>query len=76
MVKEHGLEVFVCVTCLDRLYPDMRLGSLRKEMIRPRKADGKCPNCGWTAEQLNKTGLLGCPLCYEAIDMPPSLLAS
>lgn len=25
-----------------------------------------CPECSWSEEQFHKTGLLGCPQCYEA----------
>lgn len=24
-----------------------------------------CPNCGWTASQVQERAVLGCPLCYE-----------
>lgn len=26
----------------------------------------RCPLCGWSMEQLRKTGVLGCPECYNA----------
>jgi protein arginine kinase activator len=28
----------------------------------------KCENCGMTVEEFNKTGMLGCPKCYEVFD--------
>jgi protein-arginine kinase activator protein McsA len=35
-------------------------------MIPQPVRDGSCPNCGWTENRLVETGMLGCPLCYEA----------
>lgn len=29
-----------------------------------RSTDGECPHCGWTHEQFNESGFVGCPLCY------------
>ena len=34
---------------------------------RPRKPVNSCPYCGTTAESISRTGLAGCPLCYEAL---------
>jgi protein-arginine kinase activator protein McsA len=51
------------------MMPEMRLGSLRKHFQRDRKADNTCPNCGWTSQQFADTSLVGCPLCYEALDV-------
>ena len=28
-------------------------------------AAARCPKCNWSFEDINKTGLLGCPHCYE-----------
>jgi protein-arginine kinase activator protein McsA len=39
-------------------------------MIAAKARDGKCPNCGWTENRLIETGMLGCPLCYEAFGDP------
>jgi protein-arginine kinase activator protein McsA len=52
---------------LDRSYPDSRLGSLTRAFQRPREP-GKCPYCGWTAAKAKDLGLVGCPLCYEALE--------
>lgn len=42
-----------------------RLVSLMTSASRP---EDRCPNCGWTAEQVIAQHLLGCPLCYSALD--------
>jgi hypothetical protein len=70
MLREDGSRSPICSACLDRLTPGMRLGNLRRQFIRDRKAGGACPNCGWTSEEIVKTGLVGCPLCYEALEIP------
>lgn len=36
-----------------------------KEWDRPRRPCEVCPNCGVTAEEIGRLGVLGCPLCYE-----------
>ncbi|WP_301860923.1 UvrB/UvrC motif-containing protein [uncultured Megasphaera sp.] len=35
----------------------------------------QCPSCGMTYSQFNRTGLFGCPQCYEAFkeELPPLL---
>lgn len=30
---------------------------------------GVCPLCGWKAEDLSRTGLLGCGLCYSSLSL-------
>ena len=65
-VEEAGEQVRLCRSCLDKQFPSMRLGLLTEALIAPKVRNGTCPNCGWTESRLNETGLLGCPLCYEA----------
>ncbi len=69
-LREDGSNSPICTACLDRLMPAMRLGSLRKQFLRDREERGFCPYCGWTTEQVQETGLVGCPLCYEALQIP------
>lgn len=69
ILREHGAATPICANCLDRMAPEMRLGHLRTQFVRDRKVAGTCPYCGCTNEQLAKTGLAGCPLCYEALDV-------
>jgi protein-arginine kinase activator protein McsA len=35
-----------------------------------------CPACGWTAQELDRTGLLGCGVCYSVFQIakPSTLL--
>jgi protein-arginine kinase activator protein McsA len=70
IVREDGATSSICSSCLDRIMPGMRLGSLRKQFIRDREERGVCPYCGWTNQQVAETALMGCPLCYEALEMP------
>jgi len=35
-----------------------------------RTADPRCPTCGMTFSQFARTGLLGCPDCYQALREP------
>lgn len=70
ILTEGPDRIALCVACVDRKFPELRLGSFKKQFMRPRKTDGACPNCGWTQQKLSETGLLGCPLCYEALEVP------
>ena len=69
-LNEEGSSSPVCSSCLDRITPGMRLGSLGKQFLRSREANGICPYCGWTNAQVAETGFVGCPLCYEALEIP------
>lgn len=66
-IKEDGSTSVVCGICLDKRYPELRLGTLTRPLQRTRTF-GICPHCGWTTERAKKNGLVGCPLCYEALD--------
>ena len=33
---------------------------------RGRTSDAPCPHCKTTAAEVRRTGLAGCPLCYDA----------
>ncbi len=62
-------EAALCTACTDRALPELRIVGLRRAFSRPRRLDGTCPFCGWTTTQLAETALVGCPLCYEALDL-------
>src|SRR5579862_1294575 len=66
-VEEAGETVRLCRSCLDKRYPELQLGPLIDALIPVEVQRGACPNCGWTETELNKTGLVGCPLCYESL---------
>lgn len=66
-MKRSGQTAALCFGCLNREEPGMRLGHLLKAMRRPRLANGVCPFCAWTEQQLLDTTLCGCPLCYSAL---------
>lgn len=59
----------LCASCADRQFSSFRPAALKKSFGRPRRLDGTCPFCGWTEEQLLETSLVGCPVCYEALDL-------
>jgi hypothetical protein len=68
-VLADGASQTYCASCLDRAFPDIRPGALRKAFVRPRRLDGRCPHCGCSEQDMAETALVGCPLCYEALDM-------
>ena len=76
VLREDGAATPICAQCLDRITPGMRLGNLRKQFLRDRKVGAPCPHCGWTNEQLTQTGMVGCPLCYEALDIPSTKVSA
>lgn len=65
-VDVAGDQARLCRSCLDKRYPELMLGTLAEALVMRKVSNGVCPNCGWTEAQLNNTGMLGCPLCYEA----------
>ncbi len=67
-LKVEGDTARLCARCLDRRYPHLLLGSLCRS-LRPEapRAEGPCPHCGTTLDEAKSTGLVGCPLCYEAL---------
>lgn len=65
-ITEGGEAVSLCPDCLDKRWPALRLGELTQSLRRP-TTQGKCPFCGTTDKQALDTGLVGCPLCYEAL---------
>ncbi len=43
-------------------------GALMRGLL-PGRGDGQsCPACGAKNEEVERTGLAGCPLCYDALD--------
>ena len=67
VVRDGNGEMAVCAACVDRAFPRTKLGAMRRHFHRDRSSSGQCPYCGWTQEQLDRRGLVGCPLCYEAL---------
>jgi len=48
---------------------DLLFGLGKQETVSTSKRSRRtveCPSCGYTQDQLKKTGRLGCPQCYEA----------
>ena len=66
VAREDGTECY-CDSCFKRT-PEGEWKPLLDSFARPLAPAGKCPHCGWTVERLEQTGLVGCPLCYEALD--------
>ncbi|MCW5937475.1 MAG: hypothetical protein KIT11_09235 [Fimbriimonadaceae bacterium] len=52
---------------VDRVTGLPGLASLLQDLrAKPGKRDD-CPRCGKTLDQVRKSGLLGCPLCYSVL---------
>jgi len=67
-VRDGGRPYAICLRCADREFPGIRLGSLHAAMRKPRFPGKECPNCKTTREEIERTGLASCPLCYEAFE--------
>jgi protein-arginine kinase activator protein McsA len=66
-VAEGNESVALCTTCINKRWPRLRIGDLSDGLRRPKAGQGQCPYCGTTDKQALDTGLVGCPLCYEAL---------
>jgi protein-arginine kinase activator protein McsA len=42
---------------------------LSRFLVSPER-NGICPYCGTTFHQFLDSGVLGCPLCYDALEVP------
>jgi protein arginine kinase activator len=42
------------------------LGSMQVQITTERRGHASCPDCGLEFARFRKTGLLGCPQCYDA----------
>ncbi|HRK22679.1 MAG TPA: hypothetical protein PLX06_12760 [Fimbriimonadaceae bacterium] len=62
----HGTTAY-CESCIRRT-AEAPIAELLQAFRRPKAPKGVCPHCGWTDAKLEQTGMLGCPLCYEALD--------
>lgn len=67
LVDSHD-QAHLCRLCLDRQAPTLRMGTfaiaLTSATAQPTET---CPHCGWTRAEAEEKGLVGCPLCYEAL---------
>lgn len=62
-VTEGGISFAVCSAC-ERLRPINRLLQLQQ----PQQPLDACPVCKTKRATVKKTGLVGCPVCYEIFD--------
>ena len=62
---ESGYEVEAAE--IDSLVGVIGLGRLHANLVSRRAPTDECLVCGWTREQYEKTGLLGCGACYETL---------
>lgn len=72
-VKSREFEGPVCKACLKSVGAAETPARLIEALLYAKPAPGRCPYCGWTDSDFQRTGVLGCPQCYEALD--PGLLA-
>lgn len=56
---------FLCGRCVREV--DSRLVPLIEALDRPKVTRTLCLHCGWSVEQIEQTGLVGCPLCYVSL---------
>jgi formylmethanofuran dehydrogenase subunit E len=73
-IEESGTERSLCLRCAERFGPGPWIIGLLAKTAPGRPTLGRCPNCGTTEAEVRQTGLVGCALCYEA--MEPGTLAA
>jgi len=66
-VIRDGVENWLCAICIDAHVPMPGFVDFVRAFGRGRGEITGCPNCGTTEEEVTATGLVGCPLCFEAL---------
>ncbi|MBI1757191.1 MAG: hypothetical protein HYR64_08815 [Fimbriimonas ginsengisoli] len=61
-----GEESWLCPRCADRLAVVFPIGSFLASLPEPERPPSACPGCGMPQGEWRRTGLVGCPVCYEA----------
>ncbi len=64
-IGKQKTEIFVCKQCLFLVGLKEQLGQGQIEFESERGLEHSCPACGWKLGDIVRTGLLGCPKCYE-----------
>lgn len=58
----------ICADCMARQVPGIPLRELSSNLVSNKPNRICCPMCGTTSDKAIDDGLVGCPLCYEALD--------
>lgn len=66
-VTQDGVQSWLCDSCLGPLLPFRSFSTFASEFQRGVPDTARCPYCGTTKEDVQSTGLVGCPLCYDAL---------
>jgi|CXWL01.1.fsa_nt_gi protein-arginine kinase activator protein McsA len=70
VVRTDDVERHFCSKCLRHEEPVLGIVDLLDRMAGPSKQTRICPYCGWKSSEVEHTGKVGCPLCYEALNSP------
>jgi len=66
-VKDADASEVLCWNCLRAYGTFAGFGEFVEGFHRRPKPTTVCPHCEWTVNQIETTGLVGCPLCYVAL---------
>ena len=67
--QEHGVGSKNYIPLNELLSNLLAAGSKEEESAMPGESEGPvCPRCGWTLDNLQEKGVLGCPYDYEVFE--------
>jgi protein arginine kinase activator len=67
--QEHGVGSKNYIPLNELLSNLLSAGSKEEEAAMPGESEGPvCPRCGWTLDNLQEKGVLGCPYDYETFE--------
>ncbi len=67
-MSKYQLKEPICNECLLRQLPDIPITELATNLLSNKPNRRGCPFCGTNSAQAIEDGLVGCPLCYEALE--------
>ncbi|MCD8307681.1 MAG: hypothetical protein LUD51_05620 [Clostridia bacterium] len=69
-VNGKVFEYHLCPACYQEMFGSLQSANadLLMDLLAPKmqKTEKRCPVCGTTYSEYQRTGLLGCPSCYDA----------
>ena len=72
--EQDGVQSSLCASCATLRAGFYGAAEFLQAFVRTKASRQACPNCGTRAEEVESSGLVGCPLCYEALQ--PTIMST